>query len=101
MEFAQDMGFLKVWFESDAQAVIKRIKAINLELSQIGAIIDEARARMKIFPMCSIQHISREANMATHCLAGSALNSYEDRYWIEDCPYCIISIVESECNSPS
>jgi hypothetical protein len=43
-----------------------------------------------------VMHVKREANMAAHNLVKEASKSQMDRTWIEDCPLCILDIVNLE-----
>ena len=82
---AQQMGFYNVEKEGDALGIIKKIQEKEKDMSLIGALIDEAKARKRGFHFCKFTHTGRMVNMAAHMLAKHGFELEEDKIWIEDC----------------
>lgn len=59
-------------------------------------MIENARQILNSCSQWTGSHACREANMAAHYVAKSALNFSVDLYDIEECPMCIQSIVATE-----
>ncbi|XVF82801.1 hypothetical protein PTKIN_Ptkin16aG0079000 [Pterospermum kingtungense] len=98
LNFAKDLGLSNIILEGDASNIITAINSSQLDLSPIGNLIEEVRAICKDFRACQTRHVKREANMAAHTLAKEALIVRTPVFWVEECPECIRTIVETECN---
>ncbi|KAK2652478.1 hypothetical protein Ddye_012363 [Dipteronia dyeriana] len=67
--FAIDSGLWPCVVESDSQTVVSMINSGSAPLSDIGLIIEDILDLLKGPLICSVNFISRKANLAAHCLA--------------------------------
>ncbi|XWS36260.1 hypothetical protein CRYUN_Cryun20dG0070200 [Craigia yunnanensis] len=82
---AQDMGFYNVEIEGDALGIIKKLQGKENDLSPIGTLMEEAKARARRFHFCKFLHTGRMGNMVAHRLAKYGLELKEERFWVDDC----------------
>ncbi|KAK0598352.1 hypothetical protein LWI29_033926 [Acer saccharum] len=82
--------------ESDKAAVVNWINLGNFWDSDVGTILSDIDVLRTANCGMSFSHIPPQANRAALSLVKYALRSANDRFWMEDCPVCIRSIVEKE-----
>jgi hypothetical protein len=89
-------GWKHVLFEGDSQSVVKELKSSTESWSSFGNLIEDSKTTLLNFDSFMVQHVSRVANSATHCLAKVALSLRLEQVWMEGCPPPIQSIVLAE-----
>ncbi|XP_040994235.1 uncharacterized protein LOC121240764 [Juglans microcarpa x Juglans regia] len=94
--FCKELGLKHVVIEGDSKQVIDLLQRQCSNWSMGGLLIEDARQLMDSCSEWTSSHAYREANMAAHHLAKSTLNFSEDLYDIEECFFCIQSIVNLE-----
>lgn len=67
------MGYGSLVLEMDAQEVIRCLNASEECLDSDGALVAEAQAFLKLFPIVICQYASRSCNQVAHRLARCAL----------------------------
>jgi ribonuclease HI len=95
IQFALDMGFFQVMFESDSLNVVRGFHKLSNNQSYLGMVVADCNRLSSRFNSFSLSHIKRSANMAAHSLAKFALTS-SDTVWIEECPPCIVSSIAAD-----
>jgi ribonuclease HI len=91
--FYLEVGFFDIIVEGDALQVIKDINSSPHFLSRNGHLIEGIKQEMQQFRSCSLVHVPRTCNEATHCLAKSVVECYCDDIWLEETPPCIVDVV--------
>ncbi|KAF5477697.1 hypothetical protein F2P56_004314 [Juglans regia] len=86
VELCCELGFNRVTFEGDAQAVVKDVNSMEEDLSCRGHIIEDIKAIMLGRRDWTVQFIGRKGNEVAHLLAKYALNIDFDKRWIDECP---------------
>ncbi|KAF5475859.1 hypothetical protein F2P56_007621 [Juglans regia] len=89
-------GITQCLLEGDSKQVVDLMNHHTKNWSLGGCLVEDARVVLNSFACWSVAHTYREANMATHHLAKSALECTEDLYDLETCPSCILPIVTKE-----
>ncbi|XP_041001550.1 uncharacterized protein LOC121247238 [Juglans microcarpa x Juglans regia] len=91
MDFCRDLNFDKVTFEGDAQVVINTVNDPVEDLSLNGSIIEEMKMMLKGWQGWKVQYSHRDTNTVAHKLAKAALNSEEEKVWIEEAPVFVLN----------
>ena len=60
--------------EGDALRIINAINSSSLDVSMVRNYVEEAKMRKRDYQACSVKHIRRTANEATHVLAKKKSN---------------------------
>jgi ribonuclease HI len=97
IELCRDLGVFYVILEGDSLKVVNAINEDQSSRRRYGHILDDIKVVLSSLRSWEVMHVKTEANMAAHNLIKEALKSQMDRTWIEDCPLCILDIVNLEC----
>ncbi|KAK2662942.1 hypothetical protein Ddye_001516 [Dipteronia dyeriana] len=87
--FAHDAGFLPCLVESDAQVVVKLIKADVTPFLEIGIVVHDIKFFLEGYCSCSVSFAPRHSNKAANCLAKFCLNYSVDHFLLKDFPFCV------------
>ncbi|KAF5459731.1 hypothetical protein F2P56_019653 [Juglans regia] len=69
LQLYASMGIDQIQVESDCLLAIEAVQQDNMANSLLGCFYSELKKLSSCFRECVFQHVYREANMATHCLA--------------------------------
>lgn len=94
-----ELGFELIQFERDAQLLVNSINSEDECLSWYEHLVEEARQVFKHRTHWTISFVHREGNEATHILAKSSLNLYEENVQIEDVPNVVSNIIFEELSN--
>ena len=76
LDFALNMGFKEIEVEADALVILKKLQTMEIDLSPIGTIVDEARSKGAKFTTCIFMHSI--GNVEAHTLAKHDLGFHEE-----------------------
>ncbi|XVE91992.1 hypothetical protein REPUB_Repub01dG0058700 [Reevesia pubescens] len=96
LEFALELGFMRIILEGDSLTVIKKLQNKSVDLSLIGVLIEDAKALISIFTICLFSHARKYCNTVAHTLAKNGLGIGDEHHWIGETPALVESIVLSE-----
>ncbi|XP_042939453.1 uncharacterized protein LOC122312659 [Carya illinoinensis] len=101
LELCRDLGFCRVWFEGDAQTIVKAVNEEMPDFPCYGSIVLDVKKLLEQQVGWKIQYIHRSSNGAAHSLAKEALKLDTEVIWMEETPACIAECIEIEkrCNS--
>lgn len=88
------MGLSKIEIEGDALNVLKALYASGVDLSEIGAIIEEVKLVILDFDMVSWKHVKNKCTIVAHRLARSALRINDNMFCQEVGPPWLDDVVE-------
>jgi hypothetical protein len=74
VSLAQDEGMLKAVFATDCLSLVQRLKSHQLDLSDVGMVVDDIKIMVKDFISASFVHVNRSLNEAAHILAKSCFS---------------------------
>ncbi|MBA0795891.1 hypothetical protein Gohar_006721 [Gossypium harknessii] len=80
----EELGFKKVFVEGDALTVIKRVKVVEEDKSNISNLVKEIKERFCIFDKIEFRYVSLKANEVAHALATEGRRYEIPKYWIEE-----------------
>ncbi|KAJ8646880.1 hypothetical protein MRB53_008628 [Persea americana] len=86
LRFALEVSTRTIIVESDSLQVIKVVQSPEEDFSQIGNIIDEAKAISRMFSSCSFTHVLRDGNRVAHSLPKHAKGYVSEHLWLEEVP---------------
>lgn len=86
-------GWQDVNFECDCSMMITALAATNLDLSEVGRIVEDCREYMTECSSFHIKHVFREANGVTHRLAHFASLSVLDGFRLDKTPSIIEDVL--------
>ncbi|KAL0014213.1 hypothetical protein SO802_001282 [Lithocarpus litseifolius] len=90
IELSAELGFDRVVFEGDCQAVMKALTDTSPPLATFGLLIQEAQVLAVRFSGVRFQYTSRDSNNVAHNLARYARHITGYYVWMEDVPvYCL------------
>ncbi|KAK8606471.1 hypothetical protein V6N13_030753 [Hibiscus sabdariffa] len=75
IELVGDLGITKAIFEDDCLSVIKKLKANVRDLSDICALIWDAKSKAGNLLACLFSFVPRGGNQAAHLLASASFNA--------------------------
>ncbi|MBA0679757.1 hypothetical protein Goari_011509, partial [Gossypium aridum] len=84
LEDIAELGFKKVFVEGDALIVIKRVKVVEEDKSNISNLVKEIKERFCIFDKIEFRYVSLKANEVAHALATEGRRYEIPKYWIEE-----------------
>lgn len=84
--FARDLSLRNISLESDAQVVVKSLKAQGQALSSIHKVIEGTKMELRGFDTWTINHIYRAKNFPAHLMAKHAKFIPDCCAWVEDNP---------------
>ncbi|KAK3194881.1 hypothetical protein Dsin_026191 [Dipteronia sinensis] len=93
IQLSKDCGFSPCIFEFDAEVVIRWINSSSHLESVCGAILSDIHFLNSEMVGACFDYVSRQGNQIAHLLAKNALLLSEDRYWMEEYPYCVAKAV--------
>jgi ribonuclease HI len=96
VELYRDLDVFDVILEGDSLEVVNAINEDRSSRRKYGHILDDIKMVLSSLRSWEVMHVKREANMVAHNLAKEASKLQTDRTWIEDCPLCILDIVNLE-----
>ncbi|KAI9196495.1 hypothetical protein LWI28_024414 [Acer negundo] len=91
-----ERGLLPVVLESDAKGVVNMINLGSGFCYDIGAILSDISSLANHVEI-PISCVPMKANEATHALVKLVFLSFEDSWWHDSCPFCLESIIRSDC----
>ncbi|XP_035551510.1 uncharacterized protein LOC118349853 [Juglans regia] len=102
VELCCELGFNRVTFEGDAQAVVKDVNSKEEDLSCRGHIIEDIKTTLSnVYRRdWTVQFIGRKGNEVAHLLAKYALNIDFDKRWIDECPDFIFLQEQLSASNP-
>lgn len=74
LQMVEEMGLQAVWFESDAEVVVKKIHLLNLTHSYLGVIYAEVVSLICRFNILGLHFVKRVGNRVPYCVAAHALS---------------------------
>lgn len=93
VEFCRDLGLQDMIREGDLKPVVQALKDNGPPWCKYGQVICDIHAVSTGFRSWTVEHVSREANHATHGLAKLAVQGFIEKLWMEEIPYYIQDIV--------
>ncbi|XWS46575.1 hypothetical protein CRYUN_Cryun14cG0079900 [Craigia yunnanensis] len=81
LDFTLNMDFREIEVEADALLILKKLQTMEIDLSPIGTIVDEARSEGAKFTTCIFMHTKRIGNVEAHTLAKHDLGFHEEIFW--------------------
>ena len=91
--FARELGFSRVYFEGDAELVVKCLQSGSISNALTGHLVKGIMSIREHFQSSSIIHVRRQDNNVAHALAKDARFSFPLRVWMEEVPPNIFSFV--------
>ncbi|KAL4346535.1 hypothetical protein GQ457_17G013180 [Hibiscus cannabinus] len=99
LQLAADLGFQYVILEGDSMAVTERLRSEKEDLSEISAIIWDAKYLSRSFVTCRFQFTHREGNQVAHAVARGGSNSQTESIWVNEIPDHIVAMAMKERRS--
>ncbi|KAK8497281.1 hypothetical protein V6N11_050252 [Hibiscus sabdariffa] len=99
LQLAVDLGFHHVILEGDSMVVTTRLKSEKEDLSEISAIIWDAKYLSRSFATCRFQFTHREGNQVAHAVARGGSNSPTESIWVNEIPDHIAALATKERSS--
>ena len=87
------MGFFDIVLEGDSLIMVKAIVSERSSWFCYGQIIEDIRTVLGFLKNWRMEHVKREANVATHRLAKVTIRNPIERIWLEEPPSCIFDII--------
>lgn len=97
-EFGLFLGLQSLILEGDALEIVMALGSDDKGVGYYGNLIVETRGILMGFLSWTVQHVGRDANKATHCLAKFAVSNQLNHVWIDSYPLSILGIVNAELN---
>ncbi|XP_075655691.1 uncharacterized protein LOC142625840 [Castanea sativa] len=94
--FARELSFKNVWFEGDAEGVVRSLRDGASSNAFVGHLVKDFRSIVGLFQTYSISHVRRQGNIVAHALAREARMSFSLRIWMEDVPPNVLSVVTKD-----
>lgn len=95
IQFASDMGFLRVILESDSKVTINHLKSPAEDYSEMRPITGDVKAWAIKFIECRFEYTGINGNLAAHVMAKEGMRHLSDR--VEDAPARVKVIADSDC----
>jgi hypothetical protein len=73
VEFSRDISVLNIMLEGDAMKIVNALRIEKQFWSRYGQLIKDAKLVLKGLRSWNVRHVRREANMAAHRLAKTAI----------------------------
>uniref|UniRef100_A0A2N9IE72 Reverse transcriptase zinc-binding domain-containing protein n=1 Tax=Fagus sylvatica TaxID=28930 RepID=A0A2N9IE72_FAGSY len=96
LQFAFDIGIRRVEFEVGCYELVGLLQSNGPCLASIGTLVDDIATWKTYFEFLNFSFIKTICNKAALALATEAASSTLSRVWLENCPECIISFVQSD-----
>ncbi|XP_042962610.1 uncharacterized protein LOC122296880 [Carya illinoinensis] len=96
LELCRDLGFCRVWFEGDAQTIVKAVNEEMPDFPFYGSIVLDVKKLLVQQEGWKIQYIHRSSNGAAHSLAKETLKLDTEVIWMEETPACIAECIENK-----
>lgn len=95
------LGYRNLQIESDNTQLIQYVKSNPLNLSSLGALVEDILQPSNSFESYNFFFVPREADKVAHALARLSKDLKDESVWLEDHPPLLVSVlVENFCNSP-
>ncbi|XP_024200286.1 uncharacterized protein LOC112203572 [Rosa chinensis] len=91
--FGIHQGWLEVEIESNSILLIAALKREEIDLSEVGQVVDDCKAYMAAFQVVQVRHIFREANGVVDRLAHLARRGMLDDVWLGETPAIIQDVL--------
>ncbi|KAL5760266.1 hypothetical protein ACOSP7_018779 [Xanthoceras sorbifolium] len=96
LQFASELGFHSVGFESDVSFVISSILSKEPPLSEVGLVISDILTLVSLFSVSHISFAHRSCNGVAHQLTRFGLSIPNFLAWIEEDPLCTVDSILSD-----
>ena len=96
VQFAFDVGLQHLDIELTFQDLLSLLKTDGSCLASIGTLVDDILFVKQLFHFCQFSFTKILCNKAALALASEALSSSFTQMWLEDCPPCIVTLVQSD-----
>ncbi|WCJ24336.1 hypothetical protein M5689_006303 [Euphorbia peplus] len=75
-------GLSDVIIETDAKGVVDRMRSFDVDLSDVGGVIETCRGLIRHCNLVRIQHVKRSANSLADRLARASFNWSQPMFWL-------------------
>ncbi|KAK8694396.1 hypothetical protein V6N13_071949 [Hibiscus sabdariffa] len=96
LQFGLHLGLHSIILEGDVCSIILKLKEDSRDMSIISSFMRDGKAIAQKFGGCTFNFIQRLANKALHTMARGRLPYLVDRFWIEEAPPTVASVVEED-----
>lgn len=93
---AGEMGFRRLVVEGNSLTAIKKVSAVEEDISVSAAIINECREKVKHFEEVTLTYLPWKWKGAAHVMAQEGKYLHEPRYWIEEAPPNVKRVVDQD-----
>ena len=90
------MGFRYSEIELTFSNLLSLLNSDGSCLAPIGILVDDILCVKQLFHFCQFSFTKILCNKAALALASEALSSSFTQVWLEDCPPCIVTLVQSD-----
>jgi hypothetical protein len=87
-------GLPWVELEFDHKDLFCLLQQVGLCLALVGNLVDDIVLSKRYFKSLSFSYVTKLCNKTTCALATEVVSSLSSQVWLEDCPDCIISLVQ-------
>ena len=94
LKFAFDMGLRCIDLEMESKELLGLLKGPGPCLAVVGNLVGDILSVQKSFMFLKFSFVSKICNKTVQVLATEALSSNNTQVWLEDCPACILSLVQ-------
>jgi ribonuclease HI len=84
IQLGRDLGLPRVMLEGDALTIVHALQTADHSWQLFGNLIEASKSSMCHFQSSSMMHTKREANMEAHLMVKAALQTHEQKIWIEE-----------------
>uniref|UniRef100_A0A2N9F4D6 RNase H type-1 domain-containing protein n=1 Tax=Fagus sylvatica TaxID=28930 RepID=A0A2N9F4D6_FAGSY len=96
VQFAFDVGLRYLDIELTFSNLLSLLNSDGSCLAPIGTLVDDILCVKQLFHFCQFSFTKILCNKAALALASEALSSSFSQVWLEDCPPCIVTLVQSD-----
>ena len=94
--FTQELSFKNVWFEGDAEGVVRSLRDGDNSNAFVGHLVKDFMSIVGLFQTYSISHVRRHGNCVAHALASEAKMSFPLHIWMKDVPPNVLIFVTKD-----
>ncbi|KAK5824897.1 hypothetical protein PVK06_019684 [Gossypium arboreum] len=96
LQFAFELAFLLVILERDSRLLIQKLTTNSEDLSDINALIWEAKKFSKLFVVCQFNYIVRSGNKVAHAVAQDGLTRVEYCFWMGEALLLVVAFIDED-----
>ena len=94
--FTRELSFKNVWFEGDAEGVVRSLRDGDSSNAFFRHLVKDFMSIVGLFQTYSISHVRRQGNSVAYVLAREARMSFPLRIWMEDVPPNVLIFVAKD-----